>query len=66
MSEKVKPKCPECNIEGTEHIVSEDSIEQHGSEDPWFNIAYCNNCGHVYGIFNKFILKPMGKIPGFD
>ncbi|MGE7112311.1 transcriptional regulator [Lysinibacillus sp. NPDC047702] len=53
-----KPKCPECKIEGLEHIVSEDSTEESEDGQPWFNVAFCNNCGHVYGIFNKYSLNP--------
>lgn len=52
---KAKPKCPECKIEGIEHIVSEDSEEQNGAGDPWFQVAYCDECGHVYGVFAKVV-----------
>ncbi|MFJ8064938.1 transcriptional regulator [Psychrobacillus sp. NPDC096426] len=52
-----EPKCPSCNIQGLEHIVSSDSHEESEAGTPWFNIAHCNKCGHVYGVFNKFSLS---------
>ncbi|MDD2576612.1 MAG: hypothetical protein PHV76_03830 [Bacteroidales bacterium] len=56
---KAKPKCPQCNIEGVEYISSVDSIEKSNSDESWFNVAFCNQCGYVYGIFNKIQLHPI-------
>lgn len=56
---KAQPKCPQCNIEGVEYISSIDSAERSNSDEPWFNIAYCNQCGHIYGVFNKIQLQPI-------
>lgn len=56
------PICPNCNVEGIEHISSEDSTEQSGNEDPWFNVVYCNQCGHIHGIFNKVVNSPAIKL----
>ncbi len=53
-----KPTCPECAAEGIEHIVSQDSDEQTKGGDAWFNVAFCNNCGHIYGVFAKIVHKP--------
>lgn len=46
-----EPKCPECNVEGIEHIVSKDSQERAKDQHAWFQVAYCDNCGHIYGVF---------------
>jgi len=48
-----EPKCPECSVEGIEHIVSKDSSEKARDNRAWFQVAYCDNCGHIYGVFNK-------------
>lgn len=53
-----KPKCPECGVEGIEHIVSEDSNESSKGGDAWFNVAYCDKCGHIYGVFAKYVNAP--------
>jgi hypothetical protein len=58
-----KPKCPSCSVEGIEHIVSSDSKEESRSGDPWFNIAYCDQCGHVYGVFAKYVLSYEMNLP---
>jgi len=57
-----EPKCPSCGVQGLDHIVSSDSAEKHRSGDAWFNIAHCDECGHVYGVFNKVTLKPSVKL----
>lgn len=49
------PKCPECEIEGIEYITCEESIIKSGHEKPWFEVAFCDECGHVYGVFAKVI-----------
>ena len=49
------PKCPECGITGIEHIVSRDSTEHSRRREPWFYVAYCDNCGHIYGVFPKHV-----------
>jgi predicted Zn-ribbon and HTH transcriptional regulator len=60
---KAGPKCPNCKVEGIEFISSNESTEQSKGGDPWFNVAFCNQCGHVHGIFNKVGLKPSVKLP---
>lgn len=59
-----QPKCPSCEIQGLEHIVSKRSVEEAQNGDAWFNIAYCDECGHVYGIFNKVVHEP--TVPSFS
>lgn len=59
-----KPKCPDCGTIGKEHIVSDESDEKSKGGDPWFNIVYCDECGHVYGVFAKIINGPtITRIP---
>lgn len=52
------PKCPVCKIVGLNYIVSAPSDEESKGGDAWFNIAYCSECGHVYGVFAKIIKTP--------
>lgn len=54
----VEPKCPSYGCEGLDHIVSEGSAEKSRGGDNWFNIAFCDQCGHVYGIFAKVVHSP--------
>ncbi len=59
MSEPLnKPKCPDCKVVGNEFIVCEPSEQRSRLNDPWFETAYCSNCGHVYGVFAKVVYKP--------
>lgn len=55
---KTGPKCPQCEIVGIEYITYEDSTEESGGGDAWFNVAHCNQCGHIHGIFNKVSNPP--------
>ena len=57
------PKCPSCGTVGIEHIVSVESTAQSNGGDPWFEVAYCDNCGHVYGVFPKVVLTPSPPSP---
>jgi hypothetical protein len=52
-----EPKCPECNVQGIENIVSQDSKEKTNNGDMWFNVVYCQDCGYVYGVFAKHVLN---------
>lgn len=58
MSDAVEPKCPDCKIQGLQYIVSSKSDQHSNGGDAWFNIAHCNQCGHVYGVFAKVVLSP--------
>jgi uncharacterized Zn finger protein len=51
-----EPKCPECSTGGKRHIVAEESDLASKDGDPWFEIVYCDQCGHVYGVFPKLVL----------
>jgi hypothetical protein len=51
----MKPKCPECEAVGLEHIISEDAKEADDNLNPWFQVVFCNVCGHVYGVFPKHV-----------
>ena len=52
-----QPTCPECRIEGPEHIVSVDSADQTQGGEPWFHIVYCDACGRIYGVFARHVLS---------
>jgi len=57
-----EPKCPACSIEGIEHIVSKDSQEKARDNRAWFQVAFCDNCGHIYGVFAKHTMThPTGS-----
>lgn len=62
----VEPKCPSCAVVGITHIISSDSEEKNGVGDAWFNIAHCDECGHVYGVFAKVVNNATTKIPKFS
>ena len=59
----VEPKCPSCKIVGLKYIISEPSMEKSKQGDPSFNVAFCAECGHVYGVFAKIINTPTVKFP---
>jgi curved DNA-binding protein CbpA len=49
-----EPKCPRCSVVGVDHIVSRKggTGSSRGKQfilSP-FNIVFCSQCGHVYGI----------------
>jgi uncharacterized Zn finger protein len=48
-----QPHCPNCKIEGIDHIVSTESIERSKHKSPWFHIIHCDSCGHVYNTIAK-------------
>jgi len=54
------PKCPECDASGVEKIVSTPSNEKSRANAPWYYIAHCDECGHVYGIFTKHVFGNSG------
>lgn len=49
-----EPKCPTCNAAGIDHIVS--SPSKQVANNASFHVAYCDKCGHVYGIFAKTVI----------
>jgi uncharacterized Zn finger protein len=55
-----EPKCPDCGESGIEKVVSSASKEQSKERRPWFYVAHCDNCGHVYGIFTKHVFGKSG------
>ena len=52
-----QPKCPDCGIDGIEHIVSKDSVERSRARTPWFVVIHCNACGHVYDVIAKHVFE---------
>jgi uncharacterized Zn finger protein len=55
-----EPRCPSCQAEGMDLIVSKDSRERGRNGRPWFNVVHCDACGHVYGVFAKHVLGQRG------
>lgn len=53
-----EPKCPDCKVQGLKYVVSSESDEKSKGGDAWFDIVHCDECGHVYGVFNKVSLNP--------
>jgi uncharacterized Zn finger protein len=53
-------KCPDCGATGIEKIVSTPSKERSRERKPWFFVAHCDDCGHIYGIFTKHIFGRSG------
>lgn len=60
-----KPKCPSCGVAGTEFITCNPGAVESKGGDPWFEVAYCDECGHVYGVFAKITHKPTPSVPNF-
>ena len=50
-----EPKCPSCRVSGISNIVSTSSKEQSTSGKAWFEVAHCRECGHIYGVFPKYL-----------
>ncbi|MCR9258386.1 MAG: transcriptional regulator [Pseudomonadaceae bacterium] len=48
-----QPKCPDCSVSGSEHIISTPSTERSRAKQPWFYIIHCDTCGHVYNTLSK-------------
>ncbi len=55
-----EPVCPSCNVSGIDKITSKPSEEKSRENTAWFFVAYCENCGHVYGIFTKHVFGRSG------
>jgi len=55
-----EPKCPQCDASGIDKIVSRASQEKSRENTPWFFVAYCDECGHVYGVFTKHVFGKSG------
>ena len=55
-----EPKCPNCGASGIEKVASTPSKELSRERRPWFYVAHCDDCGHVYGIFTKHVFGKSG------
>ena len=55
-----EPVCPSCSISGIDKIASKPSAEKSRENTPWYFVAFCENCGHVYGIFTKHVFGRSG------
>ena len=52
------PRCPICEVRGMDKIVSRPSSETAKRGQPWFFVAQCADCGHIYGVFAKHTFGP--------
>ena len=43
---KPQPKCPECEVVGKDHVKIQ-TVDRGGL----YEVAFCDTCGHVYGVF---------------
>ena len=59
-----EPKCPSCETQGIDNIVSKESREHSRRREPWFYVVYCSQCGHIYGVFPKHLFT-RGSGPHF-
>lgn len=64
-----QPKCPSCQVQGMEHMISKESRERSKKGHSWFYAVFCDQCGHVYGVFPKHVFNtaavPQLSIPNF-
>jgi len=58
--------CPGCNTARLKHIISHDSVQQHGSDDAWFQVNSCAVCGRVYGVSAKITNPIEASAPGIS
>jgi uncharacterized Zn finger protein len=63
MAQDAKPKCPSCGVQGIEHIVSKNSTKESRGGDAKFEVAFCDSCGHIYGVFPKVVSSSSRSLP---
>ena len=51
------PKCPSCEAEGKDKVISTPSEQKAPGGLSKFEIVYCAQCGHIYGAFPNFIIS---------
>lgn len=51
-----EPKCPSCESEGKQHIVTTPSEQKVSGGLSKFEIVYCIKCGHIYGAYPNFMI----------
>jgi hypothetical protein len=62
-TDPAQPKCPDCGARGLHHIVSEPSRKESKGGDPWHEVVFCDQCGHVYGVYAKVVYSPRQRLP---
>ena len=55
-----EPKCPDCGVVAIDDPTPPDSTEKSKDGKPWFNVVFCDECGHVYGVLAKHIFGSRG------
>lgn len=51
-----EPVCPQCGARGVDQIVSTPSKEKSRRGEPWFFVAHCSQCGHIYNVFARHVI----------
>lgn len=48
-----EPVCPKCSANGIGKITCKPCVVETDGGEAMFHVAYCADCGHVYGVFVK-------------
>jgi len=59
MQQPIEPKCPDCAAVGAKHVINTETTDESRSGDSSFNIAYCDQCGRIHGVFASTPKLPM-------
>ena len=51
-----QPKCPSCEAEGKENVLSMASEQKAPGGLAKFEIVHCGKCGHVYAIYPNIMI----------
>jgi len=52
-----EPKCPDCGVKGTRNIVTLPSEQKAPGGMARFEIAFCAECGHIYGVYPNYMIQ---------
>ena len=52
-----QPKCPSCQVEGKNHVITTPSDQKAPGGLAKFEIVHCDQCGHVYGMYPNFMIQ---------
>lgn len=54
---KRNPVCPECKAHGINYMIKKNSLTMDRQNNPEFEVVYCSECGHVYGVLQTVIVN---------
>ncbi len=52
-----EPKCPSCQAIGKKHIATVGSDQKAPGGMSRYEIVFCMECGHIYGVFPNYIIQ---------